>query len=61
MSKFYDIVRDVINSNTLNEAEQKLYGTDGININSAEYFENIVSNFIRKKEYIIRKEKWKHN
>lgn len=56
MSKLFNIVNEVINSNDLNEAEQKLFGVEGININSEEYFNNIVSNFIKKKEHIIRKE-----
>lgn len=56
MSKLFDIVNEVINSNDLNEAEQKLFGVEGININSKEYFNNIVSNFIKKKEHIIIKE-----
>ena len=56
MSKLYNIVSDIITSSSMDEAENKLFGTSGIRINSEEYFENIVSNFIRKKEYIIRKE-----
>ena len=56
MSKLFDIVNEVINSNDLNEAEQKLFGVEEININSEEYFNNIVSNFIKKKEHIIRRE-----
>ena len=56
MSKLFDIVNEGINSNDFNEAEQKIFGIEGININSKEYFNNIVSNFIKKKEHIIRKE-----
>ena len=57
MSKLYDIVEKVVNSNSMMEAEQILYGKDGIVINSSEYYKNIISNFIQRKEIIIRKEK----
>ena len=57
MSKLYDIVEKVINTESMIEAEQILYGKDGIVINSSEYYKNIISNFIQKKEIIIKKEK----
>ena len=56
MSKLYNLASDIITSSSLDEAENKLFGSNGIRINSEEYFENIVSDFIRKKEHIIRKE-----
>ncbi|MBQ3297472.1 MAG: hypothetical protein IJG97_01560 [Bacilli bacterium] len=55
MSRLYEIVNDVINASSLEEAIDFLYGTEGIHINSDEYFKNIVSNFIQKKEYVIKK------
>ena len=56
MSKLFNIVNEGINSNDFNEAEQKLFGIEGININSEEYFKIIISSFIKKKEHIIRRE-----
>ena len=55
MSNLYDVVKDVINCKTIDEANNRLFGVDGITINSQEYYQNIVSNFIKKKEYVIRK------
>ena len=55
MSKFYDVVKKVINTSDFNEASNILYGNEGIFINGDEYFNNLVSNFIRKKEYIIKR------
>jgi len=55
MSKLYDIVNKTINATSMDEAEQILFGSDGIVINSNEYYKNIISNFGKKKESIIRK------
>ena len=55
MSNLYDIVQKVINTSDLGEASNALYGVDGININSDEYYNSIISTFIQKKETIIRK------
>lgn len=56
MSKLYDIAKKTIDSNSMIEAEQILFGEDGIILNSSEYYKNIISNFIQKKEIIIKKE-----
>jgi len=57
MSKLYNITNKVLNANSMAEAEQILFGEDGIVIDSSEYYKNIISNFIQKKEIIIKKEK----
>ena len=55
VSNLYDIVQKVINASDSYEADSILYGVDGISINSDEYYKNIISTFIQKKEAIIRK------
>lgn len=55
MSRLYDIVNKTINASSMTEAEQILFGSNGIVINSPEYYKNIISNFVRKKETIIKK------
>lgn len=59
MSRLYDIAKNVVNSNSIFEAEQLLFGTDGIIMNSSEYYQNIISEFKQKKEIIIKKENGK--
>ena len=56
MSKLYNIAKKVINSESIIQAEQILFSNNGIIINSSEYYENIQSNFMQKKEIIIKKE-----
>jgi len=56
MSNLYDIVKKTINSKSKIEAEQILFGQDGIVLNTKEYYQNIISNFKKKKESLIRKE-----
>ena len=41
MSNLYDVVKDVINCKTIDEANNRLFGVDGITINSQEYYEKI--------------------
>ena len=55
MSNLYEVVKEVINCKTIDEANNILFGVDGITINSQEYYQNIVSSFIKKKEYVLRK------
>ena len=55
MSNLYEKVEKVINANTMDEAEELLYGRDGIQINSYEYYERIIANFVKKKEQVLPK------
>ena len=55
MSKLYETVEKIINAETMEEAENLLYGKDGIPINTKEHYQRIISNFIKKKELIISK------
>ena len=56
MSNLYNVVERVINAETLEEAEDIFYGNDGIKFNRTEYYQNIISNFIKKREVVIKKE-----
>ena len=56
MSNIYNVVKQVLEADTMNEATSILYGINGIAINSREYYQTVISNFIRKKEMTIRKE-----
>ena len=56
MNNLYDVVKDVVNAPSMDEANSILFGTEGISVNSKEYYETIVANFIKKKEVIIRKD-----
>ena len=42
MDNLYLIVKDILNTASLEDAKQKLYGLDGIDINIKEYYENII-------------------
>lgn len=55
MSKLYDIIEKVINAKDMDKAEELLYGREGIQINSREYYEKIIANFVKKKDYILPK------
>jgi len=55
MSKLYNIVNKVINSNSEIEAEQILFGQDGIILNTKEYYQGIITNFKKTKELVIPK------
>lgn len=59
MFDLYDVTQKTINASTTEEANDILFGTDGISINSNEYYENVIANFIKKKEVVIRKENGK--
>ena len=51
----YDKVKEVLASETMEAAEQKLFGEDGIQINTKEYYESVISKFIKKKDNVIPK------
>jgi len=55
MSDLYNKVKQIIEANSFYDAEQLLYGKEGIQINRTEYYQNIIANFIKKKETIIKK------
>ena len=55
MSELYDVVKRVVNASSMEEADELLYGENGIIIsNSKEYYQNLVSTFIQKKELTIK-------
>ena len=56
MSDLYNVVKKVINAKNLTEASDIMYGKSGIKINTKEYYQSIISTFIKRKEAIIRKE-----
>lgn len=51
----YEKIKNILNSETKEEAERKLFGEEGIKINTQEYYQSIISRFIRKKDLIIPK------
>ena len=55
MDNVYLLVKDILATSSSDEARQILYGLDGLDINSNEYYENIVSSFVRKKDIILSK------
>ena len=47
MSELYDVVKRVVDASSMEEADELLYGENGIIIsNSKEYYQNLVSTFI---------------
>lgn len=56
MSNLYKIVKQTIEAKDLKEAQEIFYGKNGFVINTQEYYQNIISSFIKKKETIIKKE-----
>lgn len=55
MSKLYETVERIINAEPMEEAENLLYGIDGIPINTKEHYQRIISMFLKKKEIVIQK------
>ena len=55
MTDLYDKVKRIVDADTMEEAENLMYGVNGIHINSEEYYQNIISNFVKKKDYVIPK------
>ncbi len=55
MSELYDVVKKVVDAPSMEEAGDILYGRESF-LNNNEYYREIISNFIKKKELIIRKE-----
>ncbi len=56
MSNIYDIASRIVNAIDLEEATHILYNDEGISINTSEYYQSIISNFLKKKETIIKKD-----
>ena len=56
MSNLYNVVKEVINAKNLTEASNIMYSKNGIKINTKEYYQSIISTFIKRKESVIRKE-----
>lgn len=55
MERLYELVKEILNESSLELAKQRLYGINGLDINSSEYYENIVSHFVKKKDLILSK------
>lgn len=55
----YNLVNSIVNSQNENEANKLLMGSNLLLLNNREYYNAIISNFIQKKETIIKKRKWK--
>lgn len=55
MGNLYELVNEILNEPSLDLARQRLYGINGLDINSNEYYENIVSHFVKKKDLILSK------
>lgn len=55
MKSLCDTVQSIINAENMEEAENILYGREGIPIDTKAYYESIISRFIRKKEFLIKK------
>lgn len=51
----YNKVKQIVNAKTREEAESLLFGIDGLNINTKEYYQKIITEFTRKKEGLIYK------
>ena len=54
-NKLYDIASRVIESQSREEAKNTLFGKDGINLNTKEHYNRLLSEFVLKKETIIKK------
>lgn len=55
MSDLYNIIKKVIGEPNKKKAANILYGIEGIEIDNVSYYEQIISNFIRKKDIILPK------
>lgn len=55
MERLYELTKEILNESSLDLAKQRLYGINGLDINSSEYYENIVSHFVKKKDLILSK------
>ncbi len=55
----YSLVNSIVNSQNENEANKLLIGSNILLLNNREYYNAIISNFIQKKETIIKKENGK--
>ena len=54
MNNLYDVVQKTIEAPTIEEASNIIFGTNDILVNSKEYYETVVSSFIKKKEIVIQ-------
>lgn len=55
MCNLYDKVKRIVEANSVEEAENLLYGKEGIQINNTEYYQTIIANFVKKKDLILPK------
>ncbi|MBQ6539126.1 MAG: hypothetical protein IJL76_02490 [Bacilli bacterium] len=56
MSRLYEVAKNVISANGMEETENILFGRDGMFSSGDPYFKSVISRFIKRKELIIRKE-----
>lgn len=61
MSSLYNFIEEILNEPSTKKAKERLFGINGLDLNSTEYYENIISSFVRKKDLILQKSNSKIN
>ena len=53
MSSLYEVVRDTVDSSSMDMSRKILFGFGEFSTNMDEYYKRIISSFVRKKDIII--------